>query len=130
DPGEASLKKVLVVDDAELIRNEVTRVLSPAGFVVLHGMDGLSGLELARANTDLSLILLDVNMPVMGGLDMLDRLKEDRQTAGIPVLFLTTEGQESLMARARKAGARGWLVKPVKPEMLLKAVQQLARPTP
>jgi two-component system chemotaxis response regulator CheY len=121
------LKKVLVVDDAEIIRKEVSRVLSPAGFVVLEGTDGLSGLELARANTDLSLIVLDVNMPVMGGLDMLDRLTGDVRTVGIPVLFLTTEGQEALMARAKKAGARGWLVKPVKPEVLLKAVRQLAR---
>jgi two-component system chemotaxis response regulator CheY len=121
------LKKVLVVDDAEIIRKEVSRVLTPAGFVVLEGTDGLAGLELARANTDLSLIVLDVNMPVMGGLDMLDRLVGDVRTVGIPVLFLTTEGQEALMARAKKAGARGWLVKPVKPDVLLKAVKQLAR---
>ena len=122
------MKKVLVVDDAAIIRSEVSRVLTPAGFTVLEGVDGLAGLELARANPDLSLVVLDVNMPVMNGLDMLDRLKEDRRTAAIPVLFLTTEGQEALMARAKKAGAKGWLVKPVKPEMLLKAVQQLARP--
>ena len=122
------MKKVLVVDDAAIIRSEVSRILTPAGFLVLEGADGLAGLELARAHPDLSLIVLDVNMPVMGGLDMLDRLKEDPRTGSIPVLFLTTEGQETLMARAKKTGAKGWLVKPVKPEMLLKAVQQLARP--
>jgi two-component system chemotaxis response regulator CheY len=121
------VKKVLVVDDADVIRAQVSRALSPAGFAILEAADGAAGLATARANTDLSLIVLDVNMPIMGGIEMLERLKEDQRTAGIPVLLLTTEGQEALILRAKKAGAKGWMVKPVKPEMLLKAVQALAR---
>ena len=121
------MKKVLVVDDADVIRSQVSRALSPAGFVILEAVDGAAGLSTARANVDLSLIVLDVNMPIMGGIEMLERLKEDHHTAAIPVLLLTTEGQEALIARAKRAGAKGWMVKPVKPEMLLKAVQALAR---
>ena len=121
------MKKVLVVDDADVIRSQVSRALSPAGFTILEAVDGAAGLSAARANADLSLIVLDVNMPIMGGIEMLERLKEDPRTAAIPVLLLTTEGQESLILRAKKAGAKGWMVKPVKPEMLLKAVQALAR---
>ena len=121
------MKKVLVVDDAAIIRSEVARVLGSAGFSVLEAGDGAAGLDVSRKNLDLSLIVLDVNMPIMGGLDMLDRLQEDARTAAIPVMLLTTEGQEALIVRAKKAGAKGWLVKPAKPEILLKAVERLAR---
>jgi two-component system, chemotaxis family, chemotaxis protein CheY len=126
-PPEKAVKKVLVVDDSETIRSELQRTLGPAEFSVLEARDGAEGLATARANLDLALIVLDVNMPVMNGLDMLDRLKQDVKTAPIPVILLTTEAQDSLIARAKKAGARGWLIKPVKPDMLLKAASQVAR---
>jgi two-component system, chemotaxis family, chemotaxis protein CheY len=125
--SENIVKKVLVVDDSETIRLEVGRTLAPAEFSVIEARDGAEGLATARANPDLSLIVLDVNMPVMNGLDMLDRLKQDTKTAPIPVLLLTTEAQDSLIARAKKAGARGWLIKPVRSDILLKAASQLAR---
>jgi two-component system chemotaxis response regulator CheY len=125
--NEGAVKKVLVVDDSETIRLEVGRNLGQAGFSVLEARDGAEGLNMAGRNTDLALIVLDVNMPVMNGLDMLDRLKGEPKTQPIPVLLLTTEAQESLIDRARKAGAKGWLIKPVKPEILLMAAQKLAR---
>jgi len=121
------VKKVLVVDDSETIRLEVGRNLGQAGFSVIEARDGAEGLTLAAKNADLSLIVLDVNMPVMNGLDMLDRLKSDATTSPIPVLLLTTEAQDSLIERAKKAGAKGWLIKPVKPEILLMAAQKVAR---
>jgi two-component system chemotaxis response regulator CheY len=58
---------------------------------------------------------------------MLDRLKQEPKTEPIPVLLLTTEAQDSLIDRAKKAGAKGWLIKPVKSEILLMAAQKLAR---
>jgi len=121
------MKKVLVVDDSETIRREVARCLGPADFSILEARDGVEGLSMASQNLDLALLVLDVNMPVMNGLDMLDRLKQDQKTAPIPVLLLTTEAQESLIERAKKAGAKGWLIKPVKSEILLAAAKKLAR---
>lgn len=121
------MKKVLVVDDSETIRQEVGRNLGQAGFSVLEARDGAEGLNVASAHLDLALIVLDVNMPVMNGLDMLDRLKQEPKTQPIPVLLLTTEAQDSLIDRAKKAGAKGWLIKPVKSEILLMAAQKLAR---
>jgi two-component system chemotaxis response regulator CheY len=123
----AAVKKVLVVDDSETIRLEVSRSLGQAGFSILEARDGVEGLALAAQHLDLSLVVLDVNMPVMNGLDMLDRLKQDPKTAPIPVLLLTTEAQESLIERAQRAGAKGWLIKPVKPEILQKAASKIAR---
>ena len=121
------MKKVLVVDDSETIRLELKRTLSAAGFSVLEAADGAAGLVSAQEHPDLALIILDVNMPVMGGLDMLDHLREQPATAALPVLLLTTEAEESLIERAKKAGAKGWLIKPVKPDMLLLAANKLAR---
>lgn len=119
------MKKILVVDDSETIRIQVTRALQEAGFEVAEAADGVQGLEQA-ANDDFSLVLLDVNMPRMGGLDMLDRLREDDRTRTLPVLILTTEAQQSLIVRAKKAGAAGWIIKPVKMDLLVKTVDKLA----
>jgi two-component system, chemotaxis family, chemotaxis protein CheY len=125
--NEDTVKKVLVVDDSETIRLEVGRNLGQAGFSVFEARDGAEGLSVASSHLDLSLIVLDVNMPVMNGLDMLDRLKQEPKTQTIPVLLLTTEAQDSLIERAKKAGAKGWLIKPVKSEILLMAAKKLAR---
>jgi two-component system chemotaxis response regulator CheY len=121
------MKKVLVVDDSETIRLEVKRALSGAGFSVIEAGDGAAGLALAIRHPDLSLVILDVNMPVMSGLDMLDRLSEQPATAKLPVMLLTTEAQESLIDRAKKAGAKGWMIKPIRPDLLLLAANKLAR---
>jgi len=72
------------------------------------------------------MIICDVNMPRMNGLDLLVRLKNEGRT-NVPVLMLTTEGQATLITRAKESGAKGWMVKPFKPEMLLAAVQKLIR---
>jgi two-component system chemotaxis response regulator CheY len=121
------VKKLLVVDDSETIRLDVRKRVGAAGFTVLEARDGAEGLKVAGENLDLALIVLDVNMPVMNGLEMLEHIQKDPSTAPIPVLLLTTEVQESLMLRAKEAGAKAWLIKPVDPEMLLMAINKVAR---
>ncbi len=120
------MKKVLIVDDSETIRQQLSRGLGEAGFDVIEAADGVHGLEQVAAHANLSLIVLDVNMPRLNGLDMLDRLKTDPKAASVPVLILTTEAQQALIDRAKKAGARGWVIKPVKMDLLVKAVSKLA----
>ncbi|HEX2877754.1 MAG TPA: response regulator [Polyangiaceae bacterium] len=124
---EDVMKKVLVVDDSETIRLEVRRALDQAGFSVLEARDGAEGLAAALNNPDVSLVILDVNMPVMNGLDMLERLHQNQTTSDIPVLLMTTEADDRLIDRAKAAGAKGWFIKPVKPEMLLMATNRLVR---
>ncbi len=119
------MKNVLVVDDSETIRNQVSRALEEAGFGVIEAGDGADGLE-QLANNDVALIILDVNMPILNGLDMLDRLKANPETASVPVLMLTTEVHQAMIQRARDAGASGWIIKPVKVEHLVNAVNKLA----
>jgi two-component system chemotaxis response regulator CheY len=119
------VKKVLIVDDSETIRQQVISALS-ATFTVVEAVDGMDALARTQEHRDISLALVDVNMPRMNGLDMLDRFKSDPATQAIPVLMLTTEVEQSLVVRAKKAGAAGWLIKPIKPELLAATVTKLA----
>ena len=120
------MKKVLIVDDSEMIRQQVAGTLEGAGFSVLTAADGVAGLECVEQH-DLSLAILDVNMPKLNGLEMLEKLRGSPKLAGVRVLILTTEVQRALIDRAKKAGAKGWLIKPIKPEHLLSAVNRLLR---
>jgi two-component system chemotaxis response regulator CheY len=118
-------KKVLIIDDSASVRRQVSAVLVQAGFEVLEAMDGLDGAEQIRAETDLGLVICDVNMPQLNGLDMLESLKEEIALRGLPVVMLTTEGQPDAMARAKGLGAKGWIVKPFKEHLLVGAVKKL-----
>lgn len=120
------MKKILVIDDSETIRQQVKHALASTGYEIVEAVDGIDGLEKLRAVTDLDLALCDVNMPRMNGLDMIAEVQ--RTGSKIPILMLTTEGQPSLIRRAREAGAKGWIVKPFKPELLVAAVTKLIDP--
>jgi two-component system, chemotaxis family, chemotaxis protein CheY len=117
------VKKVLVVDDSETVRQQVRQALAPAGYDIVEAIDGLDGLNKIRGSSDLTLVLCDVNMPQMNGLEMISEVhKEGRKT---PIIMLTSEGQPSLIRRARESGAKGWIVKPFKVELLLAAVNKV-----
>lgn len=120
-------KKVLVVDDSAAVRQQVASVLAGAGFDILEAVDGRAGSTAIESNPDIALVLCDVNMPRMNGLEMLSEVKARPQHAKLPVLMLTTEGQPSLMRRAKELGAMGWIVKPFNPAQLIAAVQRIAR---
>lgn len=120
------MKKILVIDDSETIRQQVRHALAATGYEIVEAVDGIDGLEKLRTVTDLDMALCDVNMPRMNGLDMIAEVQ--RTGPKIPILMLTTEGQPSLIRRAREAGAKGWIVKPFKPELLVAAVTKLIDP--
>jgi len=122
----SGVKKVLVIDDSETIRQQVKQALAATGYEIIEAVDGIDGLEKLRAVTDLAIALCDVNMPRMNGLDMIAEVQ--RTGPKIPILMLTTEGQPSLIKRARESGAKGWIVKPFKPELLVAAVTKLIDP--
>ena len=120
------MKKILVIDDSETIRQQVKQALAATGYEIIEAVDGIDGLEKLRAVTDLDIALCDVNMPRMNGLEMIAEVQ--RTGPKIPILMLTTEGQPSLIRRARESGAKGWIVKPFKPELLVAAVTKLIDP--
>src|SRR4051812_18856888 len=119
------MKRVLVVDDSESVRQQVTDALTGAGFDVVQAGDGMTALMRA-AEASFSAIVLDVNMPILGGVETLERLKQDPKTSSISVIMLTTEAQRSMIERARRSGAKAWLIKPVKMESLVSTVVKIA----
>jgi two-component system chemotaxis response regulator CheY len=119
--------KVLVVDDSLMVRQQVRSTLSQAGFEIVEAHDGLDALEKLSGAPDLALIVLDVNMPAMNGIELLRRLRGDVRSAKVPVIMLTTEGHPQLMQEAKALGAKGWIIKPFKPELLVAAVSKLVR---
>jgi two-component system, chemotaxis family, chemotaxis protein CheY len=118
-------KKILVVDDSATVRQQVRAVLAESGFEIVEAADGLEGFDTIVAREDLAAVICDVNMPRLGGLQMLQMLNEKGKVPALPVVMLTTEGQPALMQQAKAAGARGWLVKPFKPATLVATVRKL-----
>jgi two-component system chemotaxis response regulator CheY len=117
-------KKILVVDDSLMVRIQVRKALGD-GFEITDAVDGLDALEKLAANRDTALIICDVNMPKMNGIDFLKSRAEDAELARVPVVMLTTEGQQTLIEHARQLGALAWLLKPFKPENLLAVARKI-----
>jgi len=118
-------KKVIVVDDSRTVRQQVAMALTQAGYEVIEATDGVDGAEKIQSTSDVAMVICDVNMPRMNGIDMLTLVKKEPKNAGLVILMLTTEGQPGPIARAKQAGAKGWIVKPFETEMLLSAVRKL-----
>ena len=118
-------QKILVVDDSETVRQQVEYALTQAELEVIHAEDGVVGWEQLNANADVGLVICDVNMPRMNGLELVEKIKESGQFDALPIIMLTTEGSPQLIQRAKKAGAKGWVVKPFKADLLVKATMKI-----
>lgn len=116
--------KIMLIDDSPTLRLQLGRALSEAGFVVIEAVDGLDGLEQLETHRDLSLIVCDVNMPRMDGIQFLAAVAA-REASSPPVIMLTTEGHPDLIQTARACGACGWVAKPVEPHLLIAAAMKL-----
>lgn len=110
--------KILTVDDSKTVRVIVKNAFKPYDCEILEASNGVEGLALASKEMP-NLILLDVTMPVMDGIEMLTKLKSDAQLRGIPVLMLTAEGGREQVVRIAKIGVRDYVVKPFKEEVLI-----------
>ncbi len=116
--------KIMIIDDSAMVRTQVSRALTGAGFAVVEACDGADGLEKLVSHVDVSLVVCDVNMPRMNGIEFLEHVQP-----GLPVVMLTTEGQPELIARARSLGAKAWILKPFKPDLLVAAARKLTSTT-
>jgi two-component system, chemotaxis family, chemotaxis protein CheY len=112
--------KILVVDDSLLVRKQVGNAFTNAGYTVVEAADGAEALEKLKLHADVSLVVCDVNMPRMNGIEFLEHMRP-----GVPVVMLTTEGQPEIVKRAKELGAKGWILKPFKPDHLLAAAKKL-----
>ena len=110
---------ILTVDDSSSLRMAIRIALTGAGYDVSEAVDGLDGLNKARASK-FDMIIADLNMPNMNGLEMIREIRKLPIQMGTPIIFLTTESDEAIKQEARAAGATGWLVKPFVPDQLLR----------
>ena len=120
-------KNILIVDDASAIRKVVALALNEAGYNVHEAVDGLDALDKLKS-TNVDLMICDVNMPKMDGIEFLDKIKNDEEYSSYrfpPIIMLTTEAGSDMKAKGKELGAKAWLVKPFKPEELIGAVGKL-----
>ena len=120
-------KTIMIVDDSASMRQVVSIALRGAGYEVLEGRDGVDALAKLKGQK-IHLIISDVNMPQMDGITFLGEVRALPAYRFTPVIMLTTETSDDKKQAGKAAGARAWVVKPFKPEVLLNAVQKLVLP--
>lgn len=104
-------KKILLVEDDLFLRDLYVEVLKEEGFTVLTAEDGEEGLRLGQDHPDASIMLLDIMLPKMHGIDVLKKLKAEPKSAVLPVVMLTNLTEESVVQESLRLGAVGFLVK-------------------
>lgn len=115
---------ILTVDDSPSVRLTTNVALTSAGYLVTEAVDGLDALNKAKT-TDFDLIITDLNMPNIDGLEMIEALRRSPDHAGVPIIFLSTESDGQMKDRARAAGATGWMTKPFNVEQLIKITRKV-----
>jgi two-component system chemotaxis response regulator CheY len=112
--------RVLIVDDSATIRKVVKRIISQAGFAIdafIEAHDGRDALVQIRQHTP-SLVVTDINMPGMNGIELIEALKKDPALCGIPCVVISTEGTQEIIDQVLHLGIVGFIQKPFRPEEL------------
>jgi len=118
------MKKILIVDDSSVVRMSLSFVLKDNGFQVVEAVDGLDGVGKASAEP-FDLIITDVNMPNMNGIQLIEKVRGGSSNKFVPILVLTTESGQDMLEEGKKAGATGWIVKPFTNEKLLATIKKV-----
>jgi len=117
-------KKILTVDDSLSIRQTVRLTLANAGYEVGEAASGAAALDACKA-TSYDVVVTDLNMPEMDGIELIRRLRALPQFKFTPILMLTTESQQDRKQQGKAAGATGWLVKPFTPDQLVAVIKKV-----
>jgi len=118
------MANVLIVDDSSLIRSVASSATVEAGHTPIVATNGQEGLDALDAN-DINIIFSDVNMPVMGGLEMIKNVKANSAYKFIPVIMLTTESNPDLKAQGKALGVKAWMLKPFNKDKFFTALKKL-----
>lgn len=117
-------KKALIVDDSKTMCEMVALKLKELSFETTSTFDGEEAVEAAEKDS-FDIIITDINMPNMDGIELIRHLRGMANYKSTPILVLTTEGGDAAKQKGKEAGASGWLVKPFKPNILEVAVNKL-----
>jgi two-component system, chemotaxis family, chemotaxis protein CheY len=118
-------KRIMTVDDSATVRQMLTFTLEDAGYQVLEAVDGVEALAKLTAGEKVDMLITDLNMPNMDGIELIRAVRKDPTYRFIPIIMLTTETQESKRQEGKSAGASGWIVKPFKPQQVLAVVRMV-----
>ncbi|MBI5519772.1 MAG: response regulator [Desulfovibrio sp.] len=118
-------KHILIVDDSKTVRNLVAFIMKKEGFKVTTAEDGLDGLEKLYAAEQVDLIVSDVNMPRMDGFTFIKNIRDQEAYRDIPIIVLSTEGQDKDIETGLTLGANLYMVKPAQPEKMVRNVKML-----
>lgn len=125
------LSRVLTVDDSKLIQRMYKLVFMRYKECELReALNGLEAFEILSQDNDFDLIILDINMPVMNGIQFMEKLKEGNLHRHIPIIVISTEGKEEDTVRAMKLGAWGYIQKPFKSEELYALIEKVLAKRP
>ena len=116
-------RKVLVVDDSKLMHKMYEVMLRQ--YSLVYASDGRQALDRLQEHADIDLVLLDINMPNMNGLEFLAQLRADGSRANLPVIVISTEGREEDTNRGLEAGATAYIKKPFQTEEILAVIARL-----
>ena len=123
------MKKILIVDDSATMRKIITRVLRQANLeveTILEAGNGIEGLEKIVSDPDIQMILSDINMPEMNGIDFVKAVRTKHDKSAMPVVMITTEGGEAMVETAIAAGANAYVTKPFTPDSIREALEKYA----
>ena len=117
----------MLVDDSATILLSISSILSKAGYKVEKAASAEEGLRKFATGIAVDLLITDLNMPGMNGIELIKEVRKLPSYRFMPILFLTTESQQTKRAEAKAAGASGWLVKPATAESLLNTIKLVLR---
>lgn len=120
-------KLIMTVDDSTSVRQMVSFTLSGAGYQVLEATDGKDALSKLGEATTIDMLVTDLNMPNMDGIELVRSIRTQQRHKFIPILLLTTESQEAKKQQGKAAGASGWIVKPFNADQLVGVVRRLLK---
>jgi two-component system chemotaxis response regulator CheY len=111
--------QALVIDDSRAVRMLVGKILRDQGILVCEASNGQEGLQQLQDNPDISLVLVDWNMPVMDGLEFIQAVRRQSRWNAVQIVMVTTETESEQVQRAMTAGANEYIMKPFTPEVLV-----------
>lgn len=118
-------KVILVVDDSKTVRNLVAFIMKKEGYKVITAVDGLDGLEKLYSSEKIDMIISDINMPNMDGFTFIKTVREQKVYRDLPIVVLSTEGQDKDIEKGLGLGANLYMVKPAQPEKMVKNIKML-----
>jgi len=124
---EDAMKTIMLVDDSATILLSISNILAKAGYAAEKAANAEEALKKLRSGIKIDLLITDLNMPGMNGIELIKEVRKLAAYKFVPILFLTTESQQSRKLEAKAAGASGWIVKPATADELLNTIKLVVR---